>query len=111
MGASCGCTRLPRLASAMLQKMNGRICQEDIEEDNKRPFLANIFFCQTQRVCLACRGGGGFLHWTGQGYLTLRGTGAQVPHAVRALVWFTRAISFTERTAFPATATAYDKSR
>lgn len=56
-------------------------------------------------------GGGGFLHRTGQGYLALWGTGAQVPHAARALVWFTRAISFTERTAFPATVTAYGKSR
>lgn len=48
---------------------------------------------------------------TGQGYLALQGTGAQVPQVARAQVWFARAISFTERTAFPATATAYNKSR
>lgn len=47
VGGSRGCTRLPRLASAMLQKINGWICQEDIKEDNKRPFLANISFRQT----------------------------------------------------------------
>lgn len=46
-GVSCSCAHPPRLASAMLQKINGRICQEDIKEDNKRPFLANIFFRQT----------------------------------------------------------------
>lgn len=34
----------------MLQKTNGQICQEDIKEDNKRPFLANIFFRQTKRL-------------------------------------------------------------
>lgn len=51
---SCGCTHLPQLASAMPQKRNGWICQEDIKEDNKRPFLANIFFRQTK--CLGCIG-------------------------------------------------------
>lgn len=109
-GVSCSCAHPPRLASAMLQKINGQICQEDIKEDNERPFLANIFFRQTLTL-RAYGGGGGFLHRTGQGYLALRGTGAPVPHMARALVWFSRAISFTERTAFPATATAYDKSR
>lgn len=39
------------------------------------------------------------------GVLGIRGAGGQVPHVARVLVWFTRAISFTERTAFPATAT------
>lgn len=39
------------------------------------------------------------------GVLGIRGAGGQVPHVARAPVWFTRAISFTERTAFPATAT------
>lgn len=53
----------------------------------------------------ACGGGGGFLHRTRQGFLALGGEGGQVPHVARALVWFMGAISFTERTAFPATAT------
>lgn len=47
-GESCGCAQLPWLPSAVLQKkINGQICQEDIKEDDKRPFLANVFFRQT----------------------------------------------------------------
>lgn len=53
-GGSCSCTHLPQLVSAMLQEINGWICQEDIKEDNKRPFLANTFFRQTK--CLRCIG-------------------------------------------------------
>lgn len=92
----------PGLASAMLQKKEmAGFARKTSRKTTKGHFWQT--FSSARRN--AYGGGGGFLHRTGQGFLALVGAGGQVPHVARALVWFTRAISFTERTAFPATAT------
>lgn len=92
----------PRLASAMLQETKtARFARKTSRKTTKGHFWQTFSSARLN----AYGGGGGFLHRTGQGFLALAGAGGQVPHVARALVWFTRAISFTERIAFPATVT------
>lgn len=101
-GGSCGCARPPLVGfSHAAKKEMAGFARKTSRKTTKGHFWQTFSSARHN----TCGGGGGFLHKTGQGFLALGGAGGQVPHVARALVWFMRAISFTERTALPATVT------
>lgn len=98
---SCGCTRPPPLGfSHAAKKEMAGFARKTSRKTTKGHFWQT--FSSARRNAY---GEEAVPPQDRAGVLGIRGAGGQVPHMARAPVWFTRAISFTERTAFPATAT------